>query len=130
MSEKRILVVEDDEASHYIFGAALEHHGFAVLKAWGAEQAVATARDHRPDLIIMDVGLPEVDGFEATRRFKSDPELGDIPVIIVTVHVFEKDRAAARAAGCDLFLEKPLEPRVLVAEVSRVLGLPGPQLPA
>lgn len=129
MTQKRILIVEDDEASHYIFGALLQHHGYEVLQAWGADEALRSCRESPPDLVIMDVGLPEVDGFEITRQIKSDPATRHIPVVIVTVHIFEHDRAAAEEAGCDLFLEKPIEPRVLAVEVARVLGIPEPELP-
>lgn len=124
MERKKILVVEDDEASHFIFGAVLEHTGYEVIQAWGAEEALRLVRQHLPDLIVMDVGLPQVSGLEITREIKADPALSSIPVVVVTVHVFEQDRQAAYAAGCDHFLEKPLEPRILVQEVMRILGPP------
>lgn len=129
MKGKRILIVEDDEASQYVFGAALRHFGFEVMEAWQPEDAVRLMREQPPDLVLMDVGLPRTDGFELTRQFKRDPATSRIPVVMVTVHVFEGDRRMAEEAGCDLFLAKPIEPRQLVEAVQQVLGGTGAPAP-
>ena len=129
MQGQRILIVEDDEASQYVFGTALRHFGFEVLEAWEPEDAVRMMRETRPDLVLMDVGLPGTDGFELTRRFKRDPATARIPVVVITVHVFEGDRRMAEEAGCDLFLAKPIEPRHLVEAVQQVLGVAGAPAP-
>jgi two-component system cell cycle response regulator DivK len=80
------------------------------------------ARTHRPDLILMDIQLPVLDGYETTRRIKADPELRAIPIIAVTSYALSGDETKARAAGCDAYITKPFSPRVLLAKVREFLG--------
>ena len=98
---KRILVVEDTENNRIILNDLLTNAGFEVLLAVDGEKGVAMAADRRPDLILMDVQLPIVDGYEATRRIKANPDLRRIPVIAVTSYALSGDEDKARAAGCD-----------------------------
>ena len=127
--ETTILLVEDNADNQEIYRVILTHHGYSVLQAWDGERGVRMARDHAPDLILMDLTMPVVDGLEATRMLKADPVTSAIPIIALTAHATEEDRTAAEAAGCDSYLSKPVEPRKVEAEVRRVLaarGEPGP----
>jgi two-component system, cell cycle response regulator DivK len=121
MKTRSILLIEDDDATQYIYGTALRHSGFEVLEARTAEHAFELLLDHTPDAIVVDVGLPGLDGFAVLERLRGDPATRRIPTVVVTVHVFPQDEARARAAGCDLFLKKPVTPRVLVGEVQRII---------
>ena len=117
MSGRRILVVEDQEDNRTILRDLLTHAGFTVLEAVTGEEGVRAAEAHRPDLILMDIQLPVVDGYEATRRIKARPELRAIPVVAVTSYALSGDEAKARAAGCDGYVTKPFSPRQLLAVV-------------
>ena len=117
MSGRRILVVEDQEDNRTILRDLLTHAGFVVLEAVTGEEGVRAAAAHRPDLILMDIQLPVVDGYEATRRIKARPELRATPVIAVTSYALSGDEAKARAAGCDGYVTKPFSPRQLLAVV-------------
>lgn len=119
--EQTILLVEDNADNQEIYRVILTHHGYSVLQAWDGEHGVAMARDHGPDLILMDLTMPRIDGLAATRMLKADPATSGIPVIALTAHVTQDDRTAAEEAGCVSFLSKPVEPRKVVAEVRRVL---------
>jgi two-component system cell cycle response regulator DivK len=120
-----VLLVEDNADNQEIYRLILTHHGFAVLQAWDGACGVKMARNHAPDLILMDLTMPLVDGLEATRMLKADPATAAIPIIALTAHAEIEDRAAAEAAGCVSFLAKPVTPGHVAVEVRRVLGLPG-----
>ncbi|HVG44291.1 MAG TPA: response regulator [Longimicrobium sp.] len=117
-----ILLVEDNADNQEIYRIILAHHGHAVMQAWDGEAGVRMAREHQPDLILMDLTMPVVDGLEATRRLKADPTTAEIPIIALTAHAMEEDKEAAEAAGCVAFLRKPAAPRVVAEEVGRVLA--------
>ena len=116
-----ILLVEDNADNQEIYRIILAHHGYEVLQAWDGERGIQMAREHAPDLILMDLTMPLIDGLAATRMLKDDPATAAIPVIVLTAHAAEDDRIAAVEAGCDSFLSKPVEPRTGAAEVRRVL---------
>jgi two-component system, cell cycle response regulator DivK len=118
---KRILVVEDQEDNRQILRDLLGNAGYEMIEAEDGEQALAQAAKHRPDLILMDVQLPLMDGYEATRRLKADPALRAIPVIVVTSYALSGDEAKARAAGCDAYVAKPYSPRALLAKMREYL---------
>lgn len=118
-----ILLVEDNEDNQEIYRIILAHHGYQILQAWDGEAGVRMAREHHPDLILMDLTMPVVDGLEATRRLKADPATAGIPIIALTAHAMQEDQAAAAEAGCVAFLAKPAEPRRVADEVGRVLAL-------
>ena len=118
---KRILVVEDQEDNRQILRDLLGSAGFEVLEAEDGEAAVAAAAAHRPDLILMDIQLPILDGYEATRRIKADPALKHIPIIVVTSYALSGDEDKARAAGCDDYVSKPYSPRQLLAKIKQHL---------
>jgi two-component system, cell cycle response regulator DivK len=118
---KRILVIEDTENNRRILNDLLTHAGFEVMEAVDGEKGVAMAAERLPDLILMDIQLPIVDGYEATRRIKSNPDLRQIPIIAVTSYALSGDEAKARAAGCDGYITKPFSPRVILAKVREFL---------
>jgi two-component system cell cycle response regulator DivK len=110
----RILYVEDNDDNVYMLKNRLTRAGFTVVIATDGVQGVAMAGSERPDLIIMDLTLPDMDGWEATRRIKADPATKHIPVVALTANAMEGDREKALAAGCDDFDTKPVElPRLL-----------------
>lgn len=121
-----ILLVEDNADNRDIYRTVLEHFGYDVVEAHDGEVGIRLARERRPDLILMDISIPKVDGWEATRRIKSDASTRSIPVIALTAHALEEDRERAREAGCDGYLAKPVEPRRVVQEVERFVGPPTP----
>jgi two-component system, cell cycle response regulator DivK len=118
---KRILVVEDQEDNRQILRDLLGNAGYEMIEAEDGEQALAQAAKHRPDLILMDIQLPLMDGYEATRRLKADPALRAIPVIVATSYALSGDEAKARAAGCDAYVAKPYSPRTLLAKMREYL---------
>ena len=119
---KRILVVEDTEDNRRILRDLLTHAGYQVLEAVNGERGVAAAAEYRPDLILMDVQLPVLDGYEAARRIRADAGLAHIPIIAVTSYALSGDEAKARAAGCDGYVAKPFSPRMLLAKIREFLG--------
>ena len=122
---KTILLVEDNEDNLVVYRTILEHVGYKVIEARDGEEGVARAASEHPDLILMDVSLPRMDGWEATRRIKADAATRDIPIIAVTAHALDDDREKAIEVGCDGYLAKPVAPRRVVEEVERFIGKPG-----
>jgi len=121
-SSKTVLLVEDNEDNRTVYRTILEHFGYQVIEAQNGEAGVSMAREQRPDLILMDISIPLIDGWEATRILKSEPETAHIPIIALTAHALATDRAKANEVGCDGYLAKPCEPRRVVAEVERFIG--------
>jgi two-component system cell cycle response regulator DivK len=115
--KKRILVVEDQLDNRHILHDLLTNAGFDIVEAVNGEEAIASAQASRPDLILMDIQLPILDGYEATRRIKSDPDLKSIPIIVVTSYALSGDEQKARVAGCDDYGAKPFSPRLLLAKI-------------
>jgi two-component system, cell cycle response regulator DivK len=118
---KRILVVEDHEDNRQILRDLLGNAGYQMIEAETGEDGLAAAAAHTPDLILMDIQLPGLDGYEATRRLKADPALRSIPIIVVTSYALSGDEAKARAAGCDAYVTKPFSPRQLLAKIKEYL---------
>ena len=114
---QRILVIEDQEDNRQILRDLLTSANFEVIEAEDGEAGLTAAAAHRPDLILMDIQLPGLDGYEATRRLKADATLHAIPVIAITSYASNSDVDKARAAGCDAFVSKPYSPRQLLAKV-------------
>jgi CheY-like chemotaxis protein len=121
-SSKTVLLVEDNEDNRTVYRTILEHFGYQVIEARNGEDGVNMAREQHPDLILMDISIPLIDGWEATRILKSEPGTSDIPIIALTAHALATDRAKANEVGCDGYLAKPCEPRRVVAEVERFIG--------
>jgi two-component system, cell cycle response regulator DivK len=118
---KRILVVEDQEDNRQILRDLLGNAGYDLVEAVDGEQALATYAKQRPDLILMDIQLPVMDGYETTRRIRADPEAKGIPIIAVTSYALAGDEAKALEAGCNDYITKPYSPRALLAKVREYL---------
>lgn len=114
---KLILVVEDQEDNRRIMRDLLASAGYEVMEALTGEEGVAAAESHRPHLILMDIQLPGLDGYEATRRIKANPDLHHIPIIVVTSYALSGDDVKAFEAGCDDYVSKPFSPRELLAKI-------------
>lgn len=117
----RVLVVEDNEDNRRILRDLLTSAGYALVYAEDGEQALVVAARERPDLILMDIQLPLLDGYETTRRLKKNPALCHIPVIAVTSYALSGDDVKAKAAGCDAYVTKPFSPRQLLQEVRKFI---------
>jgi two-component system cell cycle response regulator DivK len=119
---KRILVIEDTEDNRRIIRDLLTTVGYELIEATDGEAGVAAAAREQPDLVLMDIQLPVMDGYEATRRIKADPATAHIPVIAVTSYALSGDEEKTRAAGCDGYIAKPFSPRQLLATVREFVG--------
>jgi two-component system cell cycle response regulator DivK len=113
----RILIVEDQEDNRRILRDLLTAAGYELLEATAGDEGVAVAAREAPDLILMDIQLPGLDGYEATRRIRANPALVKTPIIAVTSYALSGDEVKARAAGCDDYVTKPYSPRALLAKV-------------
>jgi two-component system cell cycle response regulator DivK len=118
------LIVEDVELNRDLLVQLLEDD-YEVLTATDGASGLEVAARLRPDLILMDLSLPVIDGWEASRRLKADPALRHIPVIALTAHAMQGDEARARASGCDDYLAKPIDETLLFEKLDRILGGPG-----
>jgi len=118
---RSILVVEDHEDNRRILRDLLSSAGYGMIEAVDGEEGVALAESASPDLILMDLQLPGVDGYEATRRIKANPALRRIPVIAVTSYALSGDDERAREAGCDAYVAKPFSPRALLGKIREYL---------
>jgi two-component system, cell cycle response regulator DivK len=116
-----ILIVEDNDMNRDMLARRLRRRGYDVLLATDGAEGVAAARDARPDLVLMDMGLPVVDGWEATRRIKADPATASIPVVALTAHAMTGDETKAREAGCDAFDTKPVDIERLVRTIETLV---------
>jgi two-component system cell cycle response regulator DivK len=118
----KVLLVEDNEMNRDMLSRRLIRRGFEVIFAVDGQQGVDLARSQRPDIILMDMSLPVIDGWEATRRVKSDDATRGVPVIGLTAHAMSGDRARAIEAGCDDYDTKPVELDRLIGKIERLLG--------
>jgi two-component system, cell cycle response regulator DivK len=118
---KRILIVEDQEDNRRILRDLLTSADYEIMEAENGEEALIVAAKQRPDLILMDIQLPIINGYEATRRIKADPTFTHVPVIAVTSHSLSGAKAMAQAARCDDFVPKPFSPRQLLAKIRQLL---------
>jgi two-component system cell cycle response regulator DivK len=118
---KVILVIEDQEDNRRIMRDLLTSAGYEIIEAETAGEGVAAAKTHRPGLVLMDIQLPDFDGYEATRQIKSDPSLCQIPVIAVTSYALSGDEVKAFDAGCDAYVTKPFSPRALLKKIREFL---------
>ena len=123
MPPKRLLLVEDDRHAREGYRVYLTGAGFDVEALESGADALALAKAHTPDLIVLDLGLPDVDGWEVARRMKSDEETKDIPIIAFSGRSMQHEQVSALRAGCDVYLTKPCEPARLLATIRKLLGL-------
>lgn len=122
---KTVLIVEDNELNMKLFHDLLVAHGFATIQTRDGLEALALARKHRPDLILMDIQLPEVSGLEITKWIKEDEELNAIPVIAVTAFAMKGDEEKIRRGGCEAYLAKPISVMNFLKTVEQFLGARG-----
>ena len=120
----QILLVEDNEVNRDMLSRRLKRRGFTVIEAVDGQQAIEKAESAKPDLILMDMSLPVVDGWEATRRIKGDPSLAHIPIVGLTAHAMVGDRELALKAGCDEYATKPIDFEKLLETINRFLTKP------
>lgn len=128
MKISTVLLVEDNEDNRMIYRLILEHFGYTVLEAPDGADGIRIAKEQGPDLILMDISIPVIDGWEATRILKGDDATRHIPIVALTAHALAKDRTRAEEVGCDGYLAKPVAPRRVVEEVERFLGPASPRL--
>ena len=124
-----VLVVEDYQDAREMYAAYLQFSGYRVAEATNGIEAIETAQELLPDIILMDLALPKMDGWEATRRLKADDRTKHIPVVALTGHALPGHSEGARQAGCDSFVTKPCLPDALVAEIKRMLAAHPPRDP-
>lgn len=118
---KKVLLVEDNVDNREVIRTVLIHYGYEVVEAVDGEDGVEKARQERPDIILMDLSLPKMDGWEATKRIKADDELKHIPVIAITAHAMSGDEENALEHGCDGYLAKPCTPGSVIDIVKKYL---------
>jgi CheY-like chemotaxis protein len=117
----RVLLVEDDPQNLYLMEFLLREAGFRVLVAHDGEEALEAAARERPDLVLTDISMPNLDGYEVARRLKGSPRTHDIPIVAVTAYSMKGDRERILAAGCDGYISKPVEADVFIEQVRRYL---------
>ena len=119
---KRVLIVEDNDLNMKLFHDLLEAHGYDILQTKDGMEALQLARQHHPDLILMDIQLPEVSGLEVTKWIKEDDDLKAIPVIAVTAFAMKGDEEKIRNGGCEAYIAKPISVTNFLETIERVLG--------
>ncbi|MBA4790171.1 MAG: response regulator [Rhizobiales bacterium] len=119
---KTVMIVEDNELNMKLFHDLLEAHGYRTVETRNGIEAMGLAREHMPDLILMDIQLPEVSGLEVTKWLKADPELKGIPVVAVTAFAMKGDEERIRAGGCEAYLSKPISVAKFLATVKEYAG--------
>jgi len=119
-----LLLVEDNELNRDMLSRRLEKRGYTVLLAEDARRGLDLVRESRPDLVLMDMSLPGIDGWEASRRLKADPGSAKLPIIALTAHALADDRERALEAGCDEFEPKPVDLAALLRKIRCLLGQP------
>lgn len=122
LMSKRILVIEDHEENRRLLRDLLTSFGYELIEAVTGEEGLVVAKAEGPDLILMDIQLPGIDGYETTRRVKQDPSLRQTPVIAVTSYALSGDDVKAFAAGCDAYVTKPFDPAELLEKIREHLG--------
>ena len=120
---KKVLIVEDNELNLKLFRDLLEAHGYETLQTKDGMEVMQLARDHKPNLILMDIQLPEVSGLEVTKWIKEDEELKSIPVIAVTAFAMKGDEEKIRQGGCEAYIAKPISVTNFIEVIEKVLGI-------
>ncbi|MHB1340971.1 MAG: response regulator [Coriobacteriia bacterium] len=118
----KVLLVEDNPQNRYLVTFLLENSGYEVVVAEDGEEALVAVQEHVPDLILMDVQLPKLDGYEATRRIKADSRYAGIPLVALTAHSMKGDHGKALAAGCDDYITKPVDAEHLLRRIDSLLN--------
>jgi CheY-like chemotaxis protein len=121
--KKKILVIEDNEPNLYLITYILERRGYEVISAYDGIEGLALAEKEKPDLVLTDLQLPKMDGYETARRIKSNPALAHIPVVAVTAYAMAGDREKALASGCSGYIEKPIMPTTFAAQIEQYFAM-------
>src|SRR5712664_4639306 len=121
-TQKKVLIVEDNDLNMKLFNDLLVAHGYGTLQTKDGVEALALAREHRPDLILMDIQLPEVSGLQVTQWLKEDPDLKAIPVVAVTAFAMKGDEERIREGGCEAYLSKPISVGKFIETIRQFLG--------
>lgn len=119
---KRVLIIEDNEDNMELITFILEKHGFSTLKAASGREGIDMALREKPDLVLLDIQLPDMNGFEVLRSIRFSETDGDLPIIAVTSYAMSGDRERLLAAGCNGYIEKPINPDTIIAEIRRYTG--------
>ena len=122
MAQKTVLIVEDNELNMKLFHDLIQAHGYNILQTKDGMEALKLARQHKPDLILMDIQLPEVSGLEVTKWIKEDDNLKSIPIIAVTAFAMKGDEERIRSGGCEAYVSKPISVAVFLDTVRRFIG--------
>ncbi len=120
-TQPTILVIEDNEQNLYLVTFILEKHGYRVIQARSGHEGIQLANEVDPDLILLDIQLPELDGYAVAKRLKNNPDLEDIPIVAVTSYAMVGDREAILDAGCTGYIEKPINPDIFITQVEEHL---------
>jgi len=120
--KKTVLLVEDNEDNRIVYSTILRHFGYTVTEALNGEEGISKARAEKPDLILMDISIPVIDGWEATQVLKHDPATNDIPIIALTAHALASDREKAMEVGCEDYDTKPVELSRLLGKIAALLA--------
>lgn len=118
---KKILVIEDNEQNMYLTTFILQSHGYEVLEAWDGPQGIALASGDAPALIVLDIQLPGMDGYAVAKALKGDQSLARVPIVAVTSYAMAGDRESILAAGCDGYIEKPINPETFMSQIEKFL---------
>lgn len=123
----KVLVIEDNEQNLYLITFLLQHHGYEVIPARDGSSGIRTAREIKPDLILLDIQLPEMDGYTVAKHLRSEPEFTETPIVAVTSYAMVGDREKSIEAGCTGYIEKPINPDTFIPEVEKylVFGMEG-----
>ena len=124
--KKKILIIEDNEQNLYLATFLLEKDGHEILQARSGPEGIALAARVRPDLILLDIQLPQMDGYSVARALRQNPTLTDVPIVAVTSYAMLGDRERALEAGCNGYIEKPINPETFASEIERSLWAPPP----
>ena len=117
-----VLVIEDNEQNIYLVTFILEKHGYKVIQARDGREGIEVAKQTTPDLILLDIQLPVMDGYDVARELRSNPEIYDVPIVAVTSYAMVGDRERVLAAGCNGYIEKPIDPETFIEDVEQHLG--------
>lgn len=123
---RKVLVIEDNQQNMYLTTFMLERHGHQVIQAWDGQQGIQMAALTLPDLILLDIQLPEMDGYAVASALKADPRLATVPIVAVTSYAMAGDRERILAAGCNGYIEKPINPETFLAQIEQYLAPAGP----
>jgi CheY-like chemotaxis protein len=121
--KKKVLVIEDNKDNMRLIVYALERSGYEVVPAWTGEEGVELAMKERPFFIIVDIGLPGIDGVEVTRRIRNSPINGEVPIVAITSFAMAGDADRILKAGCTAYFEKPIDPLTIIEKIHKAIGL-------